>query len=457
MKTRFSPSPTGQMHLGNVRTALFSFLLAKNTNGQFLLRIEDTDQVRSRKEFSDLLQDDLRWLGILWDEGPFWQSERHAIYDEYYSLLEQHKNVYPCFCSDEELALSRKIQISQSLPPRYAGTCRQLTAEQIQQKRDKGPKPTLRFKVPVGQEVHFHDLVKGIQRFRTDDIGDFIIRRADGTASFFFCNAIDDAVMGVTHAIRGEDHLTNTPRQILILSALRLPLPAYGHIALILGNDGTPLSKRNGSSSLHSLHEEGYLAIAVNNYLARLSHYYEQTHLMSLDELAAHFSINHLGKTAAHFDKAQLLHWQKTAVNQMSNDNFWYWLHEGTRHLVSDHKKQIFIDTVKPNTVFPRDADRWANILLGPLQINDPELALLKYMGKDFLLAVLHAIETHGAVYSDVIQAIQQKLNLKGKALFQPLRIALTGQTHGPELLGIFALLDKQGLEARLRDALSLL
>ena len=151
MKTRFSPSPTGQMHLGNVRTALFSFLLAKHAQGRFLLRIEDTDQVRSRTEFTDLLLDDMRWLGLHWDEGPFWQSQRQAIYSEYYTHLEEHKNVYPCFCTDEQLALSRKVQLSSGQPPRYAGTCRKLTAEQIQQKIDAGIKPTLRFKVPFSK------------------------------------------------------------------------------------------------------------------------------------------------------------------------------------------------------------------------------------------------------------------------------------------------------------------
>jgi glutamyl-tRNA synthetase len=457
MKTRFSPSPTGQMHVGNVRTALFSYLLAKHAQGLFLLRIEDTDQLRSHEEFSDLLQQDLRWLSLQWDEGPFWQSQRQAIYDEYYALLEEHKNVYPCFCSDEQLALSRKIQMSSGQPPRYAGTCRLLTSEQIQQKLTQGIKPTLRFKVPVGQDVHFHDLVKGIQRFRTDDIGDFIIRRGDGTASFFFCNAIDDAVMGVTHTIRGEDHLTNTPRQILILSALRLPIPIYGHISLILGADGSPLSKRNGSRSLLGLREEGFLPIAINNYLARLGHYYEQTHLMTVEELASHFMLEHLGNTAAHFDATQLLYWQKTAIHHMHEDDYWQWLEESTRKLVPSNKIGLFIKTVKPNTVFPRDAEFWANVLFGPTQIDAENLAVLQQAGKDFLLAVMHATQSYDADYPKIIDELQNQLHIKGKALYQPLRVALTGQTHGPELPGIFALLENAGIGARLRDVMSLL
>jgi glutamyl/glutaminyl-tRNA synthetase len=186
MKTRFSPSPTGQMHLGNVRTALFSFLLAHQQNGVFLLRIEDSDKARSKNEFTELLKEDLTWLGLPWGEGPYFQSERQEIYHQYYQLLEEKQQVYACFCTDEQLALSRKIQLSAGLPPRYQGTCRHLSSEEALRKKEQGLKPTLRFKVPENQEIIFEDLVKGKQSFKSNDIGDFIIRRADESASFFF-------------------------------------------------------------------------------------------------------------------------------------------------------------------------------------------------------------------------------------------------------------------------------
>jgi glutamyl-tRNA synthetase len=451
MKTRFSPSPTGQMHLGNVRTALFSFLLAHHAKGTFLLRIEDTDKTRSKPEFVQLLQDDLIWLGLNWDEGPFFQSKRQEIYGEYYSYLEDHNDVYPCFCTDEQLALSRKIQISSSLPPRYAGTCRHLTPEQIETKKTEGLKPTLRFKVPEGKEVHFHDVVKGLQRFRTDDIGDFIIRRNDGSASFFFCNAIDDALMGVTYSIRGEDHLTNTPRQILILSALKLPIPHYGHLSLILAEDGSPLSKREGSLSLETLRAEGYLPLALNNYLGRLGHYYENNDFLSMEQLIKDFSVDRIGKTPAHFDPVQLMHWQKLAVMNLSDENFWLWLFPSTKKIIPEDKQKLFIELMRPNVLFPKDAEKWANIFFGSFILEEDAKMILQSAGKDFLFQLRDAIEKEGEDYTKVIQVLSQS-GLKGKALFQPLRIALTSQISGPELAGIFKLLGKSRLLEKIKS-----
>ena len=282
IKTRFCPSPTGYMHLGNIRTAVFNYLLAKALGGVFLLRIEDTDRERSQSLYSDALQKDLEWLGLHWQEGPYFQSERQNIYDQYYQQLIDKDLAYPCFCTEEELTLSRKIQRASGKPPRYPGTCAHLTETQIQEKKSSGLIPTLRFRVNDDEVIEFDDLVRGHHRFLGKDIGDFIIRRTDGTSPFMFCNAIDDALMGVTHALRGEDHVANTPRQVLILKALNLPAPQYGHISLIVGPDGSPLSKRHGSQSVQDLRESGYLNIALNNYLARLGHYYEDNRFISL-------------------------------------------------------------------------------------------------------------------------------------------------------------------------------
>jgi len=447
MKTRFSPSPTGQMHLGNVRTALFSYLAGRHGHGKFLLRIEDTDKTRSKPEYTVLLKEDLQWLGLQWDEGPFFQSERQATYDEYYQHLEAQKEVYPCFCSDEILALSRKIQLSKGLPPRYAGTCRNLSAEEIAAKKTQGIKPTLRFRVPEDKEVHFEDLVKGMQRFRTNDIGDFIIRRGDGSASFFFCNAIDDALMGVTHVIRGEDHLTNTPRQILILTALKLHLPHYGHIPLILSEEGDPLSKRDKSRSLAGMREIGYLPLALQNYLGRLGHYYEQTHLMTFDELIKHFSLSHVGKTPAHFDEMQLLHWQKQAVMQLSDAEFTQWISKETRALVPENKYPLFINLIRPNILFPEEAHHWAKRLFSAFTL---ETAI----DINFLNALKKQIEIYSDDYKSVTQALSAETGLKGKNLFHPLRLVLTGEEKGPELLGIFKLLGKEGLLEKIEHAI---
>ncbi len=223
--TRFAPSPTGSLHLGNARTALFNHLMARRLGGQFVLRIEDTDRERSTEEFLHQLLADLGWLRLDWDlaaaataeGGVVRQSQRAAIYADYFGRLEAAGHTYACFCSPVELDVSRRAQLAAGRPPRYAGTCRDLTAEERAERSARGMSPTLRFRVPAGRTVEFEDFVRGPQKFATDDIGDFIVRRADGGAQFFFCNAVDDALMGVTHVLRGEDHLTNTPRQILLL------------------------------------------------------------------------------------------------------------------------------------------------------------------------------------------------------------------------------------------------
>jgi glutamyl-tRNA synthetase len=450
MKTRFSPSPPGHMHLGNARTALFSFLAGRHQKSPFLLRIEDTDKTRSKTEYTELLKEDLQWLGLKWNEGPFFQSERQAIYHEYYRQLEQEGFAYPCFCDDEVLALSRKIQLSKGLPPRYAGTCRKLTPEEIIAKKSEGLKPTLRFKVPENQDIHFQDLVKGPQHFRSNDIGDFIIRRGDESASFFFCNAIDDSLMGITHVIRGEDHLTNTPRQLLMLKALKLAVPEYGHIPLILSTEGDPLSKREKSQGIAGLREQGYLPIALNNYMGRLGHYYTQTHLMSLEELATHFALTHIGKTPAHFDEMQLMHWQKQAVMQLSDEDFWQWLLKTTQARIPEAKKLQFITLIRPNILFPDEADHWAKILFSSFSLETPvDIA--------FLHTFKTLVETHGDDYQTITKNLSTTLSIKGKALFQPLRLVLTGETHGPELQGIFKLLGQEGLLEKIKHSLRII
>src|SRR6516162_1489436 len=278
--TRFAPSPTGELHLGNARTALFNELLARRAGGRFLLRIEDTDTERSQEAHTAALMADLRWLGIDWDagpdredpRGPYRQSQRAPLYARYFAELERRAVVYPCFCTALELELSRRAQLAAGQPPRYAGTCRDLAAVECERRSAAGLSATLRFRVPAGERVSFVDFVHGPQSFSSDDIGDFVVRRADGSAAFFFSYAVDDATMGVTAALRGEDHLTNTPRQLLILAALGLPAPAYGHVALILGADGAPLSKRHGAVSVREYRERGYQPHALLNHLFRLGH-----------------------------------------------------------------------------------------------------------------------------------------------------------------------------------------
>lgn len=464
MKTRFCPSPTGFMHLGNVRTALFSALLSKKNQGTFLIRIEDTDQSRSAQNYTDQLLLDLRWLKLCWQEGPevggnagsYWQSQRSEIYQHYYELLENQNLIYPCFCSTEQLALSRKVQLSQGKPPRYAGTCRNLSAADVEKKLAQGLQPTLRFLVPPKTTVQFHDLVKGRQRFATDDIGDFIIRRADGTSAFFFCNAIDDALMGVTHVLRGEDHLTNTPRQILILQACKLAIPEYGHIALILNSDGGKLSKREGSKSIKELREIGYLPEALLNYMARLGHHYPVEKYMTLDELAENFSIDALSKSPARFDPKQLDYWQHEAVLHYDSTELWQWLGAEVNTIVPLNLREKFLETIRPNITFPQDGIHWAEIFFREeLEYAAEKLKTIADAGIAFYQLALKALEIHGNDYPKIAATLQQELHVKGKTLFMPLRAALTNELHGPELAKIFELLGSDKIKRRLEAALT--
>lgn len=454
IKTRFAPSPTGLMHFGNVRTALFNYLYARHLGGIFLLRIEDTDMARSESQFRDALLNDLEWLGIPWQEGPYYQSERQAIYNDYYQRLEAENRAYPCFCSEEQLALTRKVQLASGQPPRYPGTCRQLSSEEIERKKSAGIPFTLRFEVANGQKVQFEDLIKGHHQFDTDHIGDFIIRRQDGSASFMFCNAIDDALMEVTHALRGDDHLTNTPRQLLILEALGLKAPQYGHFPTILGPDSRPLSKRNGSRSIQELRESGFLPIGINNYLARLGHYDPDQHLLDLDILSQHFDLKHISHAPAHYDAMQLNHWQKESMHRCTADECWQRIAGYVEDWVPAEKRPLFVEAVQPNLVMPVDSLQWAMAIFEQnLSYNDEVGPIIREAGTEFFATALELLDEPSVNFSNLVSQLQQKTGRKGKAVFFPVRAALTAVLHGPELAKIMELMGLDKVKSRLTAA----
>ncbi len=436
MKTRFAPSPTGYMHFGNLRTALFNFLYAHKQQYQFLLRIEDTDRERSGQEFADALLEDLLWLSLQWDEGPYLQSERAEIYNKYYAQLEEHGLAYPCFCSEDTLNITRKVQQASGQPPRYSGTCRNLSHDEVQRKFAAGESATLRFLVPRDSIIEFVDLIKGPQRFAANDIGDFIIRRNDGTASFMFCNAIDDAEMSVTHALRGEDHLTNTPRQIMILNALKLPHPQYGHFALINGTDGSPLSKRNGSQSIRELREQGYLPLAVLNYIARLGHYYVSNEFFSITELAHNFELKNVSTSPARHDLTHLRHWQKEALVRCTIDEIIIMIRPYIEGIVPSDKYSAFAELVKDNILMPDDVSVWVTaVYTEGLDFSDEAWQVLQHAGHDFFVAALDAVTNTPTIsFKQLADQVKDATGCKGKELFMPLRVALSGQLHGPEL-----------------------
>ena len=439
--TRFAPSPTGEVHLGNARTALFNFLLAHRAGERFILRIEDTDSERSREEHTAAVMEDLRWLGLEWDagpdkedaHGPYRQSQRAAVYARHFGILERSGSVYPCFCSPLELEVSRKAQLAAGRPPRYAGTCRNLTPAQREQKRVQGIKPSMRFPVPLGRRIEFVDLVHGPQSFLSDDIGDFVILRADGTAAFFFSNAVDDATMGVTQVLRGEDHLTNTPRQLLILEALGLAAPRYGHISLIGGMDGAPLSKRHGATSVREYRDRGYRPEALTNHLFRLGHSSPEHGFLSLEEMARAFDPAHLGRAPARFDEQQLNVWQKEAAHRLPVDEARRWL--GPVLCVEGATDAAFLKAVMPNVVLPQDARPWVDVVFGgPVTISSADEQIISEAGTEFFAAAARAAAESGNDLAAIAAAVRTATGKKGAQLYMPLRVALTGLAHGPEL-----------------------
>ncbi len=441
--TRFAPSPTGELHLGNARTALFNLLLARHAGGRFLLRIEDTDSERSRESHTGALMADLRWLGIDWDagpdcedeRGPYRQSQRGALYAQDFAALERQDAVYPCFCTPLELSLSRRAQLAAGKPPRYAGTCRELPAAERARRLSEGLPATLRFRVPAGERVAFVDFVHGPQSFLTDDIGDFVVRRADGTAAFFFSNAVDDARMGVTQTLRGEDHLANTPRQLLVLAALALAAPAYGHVGLIVGADGAPLSKRHGAVSVREYRERGYLPAALINHLFRLGHSTPLHGLLSLAEMAQAFDPAHLGRAPARFDEQQLAVWQKDAVHRLPLAAARAWLAPLLPSGLDECAAEAFVAALLPNLVLPEDARPWVDIVYGaapPLEPAGEEL--VRRAGAGYFSAAAAAAARDGNDLAAIAAAVRAATGRKGAELYMPLRMALTGRAHGPEL-----------------------
>src|SRR6516225_2354075 len=441
--TRFAPSPTGELHLGNARTALFNLLLARHAGGRFLLRIEDTDSERSLDAHTHGLMADLRWLGIDWDagpdredeRGPYRQSQRRALYAQDLAALERAGAVYPCFCTALELELARRAQLAAGRAPRYAGTCRELSEAERERRLAAGAPAALRFRVPPGERIEFHDLVHGPQSFQSDDIGDFVVRRTDGTTAFFFSNAVDDARMGVTLVLRGEDHLTNTPRQLLILSALGLAPPAYGHVALLVGADGAPLSKRHGAVSVREYRERGYLPEAIVNHLFRLGHSSPLHGLLTLAEMTGAFDPAHLGRAPAHFDAQQLKVWQKDAVHRLSIAQARDWLAGVLPPGLESQAAEAFTMAVLPNLLLPEDARPWVEIVFGGPPLLEPAAAeLVREAGRGYFSAAAAAAARDGNDLPAIAGAVRAATGRKGADLYMPLRVALTGIAHGPEL-----------------------
>ncbi len=461
--TRFAPSPTGALHLGNARTALFNDLAARASGGRMVLRIEDTDAERSDDALLAHLLEDLRWLGLQWAEGPdvggahgpYRQSERGDHYAAAIATLEAAGRVYPCFCTPDELRLSRKVQLASGRPPRYAGTCASLSAQEVARRVAAGERPALRFRVPAGLSIEFDDLVHGPQRFASDDIGDFVIRRADGSVAFFLGNAVDDAEMGINLVLRGDDHLANTPRQIMLLQALGRPLPGYGHLPLLLGANGAPLSKRDGAASLGDLRAQGYLPGALRNYLVRLGHPVAESGWLETDALAQHFDLARSSRSAAHFDEAQLRHWQREAVGRASEAASARVAvrtaraarrHRASQRIRRGGARQSDVPGGRRATGGAGMRRRGRVRRRGRPRTRSGRRRLLR-AGCWQRGAQMRQTSRPGRARSGPPR------RAKAPGSIMPLRAALTGTTHGPELAPLVALMGHERVAARLASA----
>ncbi len=459
MRVRFAPSPTGQLHVGNARTALFNWLLAHGKDGTFILRIEDTDAERSTRESEHSILEDLRWLGLDWDEGPdvgglhgpYRQSERLHLYASYANELMTGGHAYFCFCSPQQLDAERQADLAAARPPRYRGTCRSLAPEESRRRMEAGERPVIRFKVPDSTEVAFHDVVRGDVTFNTEQFGDPIIVRSDGRPQYNFAVVIDDALMEITHVIRGEDHISNTPRQILLYQALGFTAPQFAHLSLVMGPDHTPLSKRHGATSVLEFRERGYLAEALVNYLALIgwSPGGDQE-LLPIQELARRFALEDVGHSAGIFDQEKLAwmnrHYMKEAAPaRLAAEAARYFIARGFLKRRTDTGMEYLI-SVLPMAVGSVDRIEEIPDRLKFLFDFDPATSaarpdvaeILKEPGAREVIAALPDAIDRALLDRETFRAmanrVKERTGQKGKALFHPIRVALTGEGGGPEL-----------------------
>ena len=453
--TRFAPSPTGRLHAGNLRTALFNWCYARGAGGRFLLRSEDTDVAREGAGDLERQLADLAWFGLDWDggpdrpapEGPFRQSERAGLYREYLGRLAESGRAYSCYRTEAELKQRRAELRRRGLPPRYDREWAQLPHEEVVRRRKQGQMPAVRFAAPSEGEIAWDDLVRGARSLPAAEVADFVLTRSDGSPGFLFANAIDDALMGVTHVLRGEDHLVNTARQLAVLEALGLPAPRYGHMPLLAGPDGTKLSKRSGAMSAAEFRAAGVLPLALANTLARLGHPWDSTGLLTMEELARGFDPARLSAAAQRFDPSQVAHWQRAALDALDEDALARWMGEAVLARVPPESRAAFIAAIRHNVQAPSEAADWATILFGPAQLEPmPETGASPAL----FAAALEAFDAGAADHKALAGPVKAAVGASGKSFFKPLRLALTGRTEGPELGALFAAMPHAIIRARL-------
>jgi len=459
MRVRFAPSPTGQLHVGNARTALFNWLLARGHGGTFILRVEDTDLERSSRASEAAILEDVRWMGLDWSEGvevggeagPYRQTERFHIYRAHTVELLSRGLAYRCFCAPEQLEADRQQALAAGLPPQYPGRCRDIPADVARRRIDNGEKAVVRFRVPADREVVFPDVVRGEVRFHTSVIGDPVLVRSDGVAAYNFAVVIDDALMGITHVVRGEDHISNTPRQILLYEAFGWTPPIFAHVSLVMGPDHAPLSKRHGATSVAEFRARGYLPEALTNYLALLGWSPgEGEELLPPDELAKRFRLEDVGKSAGVFDLEKLAwvnrHYLKAAspvrlaALSVAHLKTAGWLLEPTPQDLAflaqvvppiaasvDRLEQV---PARLKFLFDYSAERTLSVP-GALEEAQSARAIVTALAEE--LASAPPMLDRQA-FRAMASRVKDRTGHKGKALFHPLRLVLTGEPEGLEL-----------------------
>jgi len=438
---RFAPSPTGSLHIGNIRAALFNFLFARKHGGRFLLRMDDTDQERSKPAFEQGIKDDLAWLGLTWDIYAK-QSERTARYQDVLEALKASGRVYPCFETADELNLKRKTQLGRGLPPVYDRAALNLSAQDVASMIAEGKRPHWRFKLER-RDVVWDDLIQGHKAFPSSSLSDPVIVREDGVPLYTFCSVIDDVDMGVTHIIRGEDHVTNTSVQIQLWEAVTdKPTPQWAHYPLMVNITGEAMSKRLGTMSIASLRDDLRLeAMAINSLLARLGTSDSAVPCLDLDDLAATFDLAKISRSTVKFDLEELKHMSAKILHQTSFPSV------GTRldALGLGHVTEAFWNAVRANLLTIEDVRLWWHVANGPVA---PILEDKTFV--DTAAALLPPAPWDDATWGIWTHAIKDQTGRKGKDLFMPLRLALTGMDHGPEMKALLPLIGQEKAIKRL-------
>ncbi|MCG8401670.1 MAG: glutamate--tRNA ligase [Firmicutes bacterium] len=480
VRVRFAPSPTGPLHIGGARSALFNWLYARRSGGRFIVRIEDTDLERSSREWEENILDSLRWLGLDWDEGvaaggpdePYRQTERLQLYRRHAGDLLESGWVYRCYCSEEELAAWREAQLAAGRLPGYPGKCRELSETDCKRLESEGRKPVLRFRVPEGKVITIRDTVRGDVSFDCNGIGDFIIVKSDGIPTYNFAVVVDDHLMGITHVIRAEEHLSNTPRQLLIFEALGWPLPEFAHVSLILGKDRSKMSKRHGATSVQQYRDMGYLPEALVNFLALLGWSPgTEDEVLTPEQLKQQFSLARVSKSPAVFDPEKL-NWlngyyiRHSPVERIAALAVPYLQKAGYLPEAVDEKLlgkvRLVMAAVREYLEYMAQVGEHARIFfVDPGHFDSESLEVLAWEHVPAVFEALNnklagmdgMLDEEGA--KSVLKKLPKELGLGGKKVYQPLRAALTGRIRGPELHHLLPALGVHKVTQRLKKALA--